>query len=167
MDAYIDAYVVRGTVDSDEIDLYGACDHFFSLEHAKLLKDCASVAEFNLKKEIFGIELDPLLLTEIEDGFNECEIATSKMLEYAIQIHHVLYPMNEEVMTLPLAIDISRLPLAIDISRHSSTEKYSPVMIEVSHNFHRMSAYIKNNKSAYSKYTKTNNYEASWKKQMI
>ena len=75
--------------------------------------------------------------------------------------------MNEEVMTLPLAIDISRLPLAIDISRHYSTEKFSPVMIEVSHNFHRMSAYIKNNKSAYSKYIKTNNYEASWKKQMI
>ena len=141
MDAYIDAYDVRGTVDSDEIDLYGACDHFFSLEHAKLLKDCASVAEFNLKKEIFGIELDPLLLTEIKDGFNECEIATPKMREYAIQIHNVLYPMNEEVMTLPLAIDISR---------YSSTEKYSPAMIEVSHNFHRMSAYIKNNKSAYS-----------------
>ena len=91
MDAYIDAYVVRGTVDSDEIDLYGACDHFFSLEHAKLLKDCASVAEFNLKKEIFGIELDPLLLTEIKDGFNECEIATPKMVEYAIRIHNVLY----------------------------------------------------------------------------
>ena len=158
MDAYIDAYVVRGTVDSDEIDLYGACDHFFSLEHAKLLKDCASVAEFNLKKEIFGIELDPLLLTEIKDGFNECEIATPKMREYAIQIHNVLYPMNEEVMTLPLAIDISR---------HFSTEKFSPVMIGVSHNFYRMSAYIKNNKSAYSKYTKTDNYEASWKKQMI
>lgn len=161
MDAYTDA------VDSDEIDLYGACDHFFSLEHAKLLKDCASVAEFNLKKEIFGIELDPLLLTEIKDGFNECEIATPKMVEYAIRIHNVLYPMNEEVMTLPLAIDISRLPLAIDISRHFSTEKFSPVMIGVSHNFHRMSAYIKNNKSAYSKYTKTDNYEASWKKQMI
>ena len=75
--------------------------------------------------------------------------------------------MNEEVTTLPLAIDISRLPLAIDISHHYSTEKFSPVMIDVSHNFHRMSAYIKNNKSAYSKYTKTDNYEASWKKQMI
>lgn len=134
--------------DAYEIDSYGICNHFFSFENAKLFKDCSSPEELELKLTVAGIDIDPLLLVELKDGFGTYEKATASMIQYALLIHNTLFPMNEEIMDMPVSIDINTL-YNTSFAMHIPTDTLG---IQFSQNFHRVAAYIKNNKKIFRQY---------------
>lgn len=133
------------------IDLRACCKHFISHASAKLIRDCKSPEELQMKIEIFGIELDPLLLTELQDGFKLYERATKKMWDYASAIHDMLAPMDKEVVPWPLAISCKHLFVGEedDIDALISSTFSEETEFQTSENFSRIHAYIKGNKPVY------------------
>lgn len=121
-----------------EIHEFGCCDHFISMKDTLSLFDCRSKDEFSIKKDIFNIEINDLLLVELLDGFHEYEKATTKMMKYAIKIHSFLVKndmsdLNKSRTALPLEINLEHLGSNGSIWN-----------IEISNNFSRINAYIKN-----------------------
>lgn len=118
------------------VEKYGCCKHFFSYKHSLALYECKSKDELDLKSEIYGIQLDELLKTEILDGFEEYEKATSKMQSYALKIENKLFERGLPYDPLEIAY-----PRKIDLKRISANGGIW--MIERSQNFSRVNAYIK------------------------
>lgn len=139
---YMLAHFSIHPIDAD-VSRFGCCDHFFSKENAKLLCDCSSPEELDMKLTIFGIQLDPLLVVELKDGFKQHEKATSKMSEHMERVKDILE--RNEIDDLD-----SEVPLAIDL-RHVSKKTGIIVEIKVSSNFSRVNAFLKKNVPRYKK----------------
>ena len=131
---------------SVKVNDLGCCKHFFSKEHSLLFNECNSKDEFDLKLDIFGIELDELLRIEIEDGFGECEKATEKMQDYARNI------CDSFLRTIHKPEPNKWLPMMINLKEISADGGIWK--IRVSDNFFRINQYIKaNDKEFREKYT--------------
>lgn len=121
-----------------EVNDYGVCNHFLSREAAKMLKDCGSPEELDLKLSIFGIQLDDLLVTELKDSCGCCEKATKKMMDYASTIACMLGARDD-------------IPLAVNIKNITEDGRVKQESISWSHNFSRINAFIKNHVDEYKK----------------
>ena len=141
-------YIASSCLDDGEVNDFGVCNRFISRDVVKLLKDCNSPEELDVKLAIFDAQLDDLLLTEIKDGFGCCEKATKKMRDYAATI------------TKMLRFSRGQMPLQIDIRKSRKDGTIGGEAISVSSNFMRVNVFIKEHVDAYKRALKTR----SWSK---
>lgn len=118
---------------------FGVCNHFISRDAVKLLKDCNSPEELDVKLAVFDVQLDDLLLTEIKDGFECCEKATKKMRDYAATISKTL------------GFSRGQMPLQIDIRKSRKDGTIGGEVISISSNFMRVNAFIKEHVDVYKR----------------